>query len=266
LTQTASTMTQRRVAIVTGGSRGIGRAIAEALGGLGYGVAINYHSNSEAAAQAVSAVEAAGGAGLTLQADIGSADDRRRLVDQTIDQLGPIDLLVNNAGVAPKVRADLLEMSEDSFDYVIGTNLKGPMMLSQLVANRMLAQHDQPEPRDRAIINVGSISAYAASVNRGEYCVAKAGVGMLTKLFAERLAPHGINVYEIRPGIIETDMTAGVKEKYDKLILEDGLTPTRRWGRPSDVAAAVAAVAEGRFPFSTGQIFDVDGGFHLHRL
>ena len=200
-----------------------------------------------------------------MQADIGSTEDRKKLVDAAIAKFGSIELLVNNAGVAPKVRADLLETPEDSFDYVVGTNLKGPFYLTQLVANRMIEQEgDAAQPP--AIVNIGSISAYTASVNRGEYCIAKAGIAMMTQLFAARLAEHGINVFEIRPGIIATDMTSGVQAKYDKLILEDGITPIRRWGRPSDIAKAVKAIAEGSFPFSTGEVINVDGGFHMHRL
>jgi 3-oxoacyl-[acyl-carrier protein] reductase len=252
-----------RTAIVTGASRGIGRAIAVALGELGFQVAINYHSNSAAAREAAEAVTGAGGVALVVQADIASAEDRRRLVEQTVGHFGPIHLLVNNAGVAPRVRSDMLETSDDKeFDYVLSTNLKGPYMLSVLVANHMLVA----KPQSAAIVNIGSISAYTASINRGEYCIAKAGLAMMTRLFATRLAPHGINVYEVRPGIIDTDMTAGVKQKYDKLIHEEHLTPIRRWGQPRDVALAVAAIAEGRLPFSTGQIINVDGGFHLRTL
>jgi len=258
-------MPESQTAIVTGASRGIGRAIAIGLGELGYTVAINYTSTAAAAQEAAGLVREAGGAGHIVQANIGSAADRRRLVDETIAAFGDIHLLVNNAGVAPKQRADMLDMPEDSWDYVVDTNLKGPFFLTQLVANHM-TQKKGSDPVVRAIVTVGSISAYTASVNRGEYCIAKAGIGMMTALFAARLAEHGINVYEIRPGIIATDMTSGVTDKYNKLILEDGITPIRRWGRPEDIAAAVAAIAEGRLPFSTGEVINVDGGFHLHRL
>ena len=257
-------MSSSQTAIVTGASRGIGRAIAVDLASAGFNIAINYNSNAQAAEEAASLVRDAGADAMIVQADIGNTDDRKRLVSETVAKFGPITALVNNAGVAPKVRADMLDMSEDSFDYVVGTNLKGPYFLSQEVANHMLTQADAVI--GRCIVNISSISAYTASVNRAEYCIAKAGISMMTQLFAARLADDSINVYEVRPGIIATDMTSGVKEKYDKLILEDGITPIRRWGDPSDIAKAVVAVATGAFPFSTGEVFNVDGGFHIHRL
>lgn len=258
-----SEKTSPRTAIVTGASRGIGRAIAIALGGAKVNVVINYNRNAQAAEQVAAEVRAAGGEALIVQADIGSVDDRRRLVEETTAKFGGIDLLVNNAGVAPRVRRDMLETTDDEeFDYVLNTNLKGPYMLSVLVANQMIAAKAQAA----AIVNIGSMSAYTASVNRGEYCVAKAGIAMMTKLFAVRLAEHGINVFEIRPGIIETDMTGPVKAKYDDLIFEKGLTPIRRWGQPGDVAQAVLAIASGHLPFSTGEVINVDGGFHLRTL
>lgn len=255
-----------RTAIVTGGSRGIGRAIAVALAELGSKVAINYNSNREAADEAADLVKQAGGEAITVQADIGSIDDHEKLLSVTEEAFGPVDLLVNNAGVAPKIRADMLEMPEESYDFVLDTNLRGPYFLTQRVANHMIASNAGDNEPPAAIVNIGSISAYAASTNRAEYCLAKAGIGMMTQLFASRLAEYGINVYEIRPGIIATDMTSGVKEKYDKLILEEGITPIRRWGKPEDIANAVAAIAEAKFPFSTGEVFNVDGGFHLKRL
>jgi NAD(P)-dependent dehydrogenase (short-subunit alcohol dehydrogenase family) len=190
-------------------------------------------------------------------------------VRAAIEEFGRIDLLVNNAGVAPNVRADLLEMSEASFDRLIANNLRGPFFLTQRVAPEMLrSRGEYPAEVLPAIVNVSSISAYTASVNRGEYCIAKAGVAMMTQLFAARLAADGINVYEIRPGIIETDMTSNeaVKAKYDRLIHEGDLLPIPRWGTPDDIGKAVAAIAAGSFPYSTGQVFDVDGGFHLRRL
>lgn len=258
---------ETRTAIVTGGGRGIGRAIAAALGGQGFRVVVNYVSNLTAAEEAAFLVRQNGGEAVAIRADIALADDRARLVEQTLAAFGTIDLLVNNAGVAPRQRVDLLEMTPDSFDHVVGANLKGSFFLTQAVARCMLAAAaDENARRRRAIVNIGSISAYTASVNRGEYCIAKAGLAMATKLFATRLAEHGVHVYEVRPGIIATDMTAGVRAKYDKLIHEAGLLPIRRWGRPEDVAAAVAAIAEGRLSYSTGQVIDVDGGFHLHRL
>jgi len=256
-----------RTAIVTGAGRGIGRSIAVALGGIGCNVTVNYHNNTDAANDAAELVRHAGGNPLIVQADIADSQDRHRLLDQTCDAFGAVDLLVNNAGVAPRVRADLLEATEDEFDFVLQTNLKGPYFLTQLVARHMIdrrqSYHKQVLP---AIINLGSVSAYAPSTNRGEYCVAKAGIAMMTTLFAARLAEHGIHVYEIRAGIIATDMTAPVKDTYDKQIREGELLPIARWGRPEDVAAAAIAIAEGHLPYSTGQVINVDGGFHLRRL
>lgn len=262
-----------RTAIVTGGSRGIGRGICLGLAARGWAVVVNYRGNAAAAQEAAQLVEAEGGQALIVQADIGAAADRERLVQETLDRFGRIDLLVNNAGMAPRVRADLLETSEESYDEVMAVNLKGPFFLTQRVAQAMIAQAASATPSPNvgegrgggSIINIGSISAYTASINRGEYCISKAGMGMMTALFADRLAPHSINVYEVRPGIIATDMTSGVTSKYDALIAE-GLTPIRRWGQPGDIAAAVVALADGAFPFSTGEIFNVDGGFHMRRL
>jgi len=256
-----------RTAIVTGASRGIGRGIAVSLAKAGFNVAINYNSNATAADEAAAEVRAASGKALTVQANVGDLADHQRLLDATLQAFGSVDLLVNNAGVAPRVRADLLEASVDEYDFVMGTNLKGPYFLTQVVARQMVRQI--AAGRDAAshmIVNIGSISAYTASVNRGEYCLSKAGMGMMTQLFAARLAEHGINVFEVRPGIIATDMTGAVKAKYDKLILEDGLLPIRRWGQPDDIGKAVAAIASGAMPYSTGQIIDVDGGFHIKRL
>lgn len=255
-----------KTALVTGASRGIGRGIAVELARAGCRIAINYAGNAEAAAEALRLVRAAGGDGFTVQADIAVPADRERLVAETARVFGRIDLLVNNAGVAPLVRADLLEAGEESFDRLFAINLKGPFFLTQAVAKRMLSQEPDGEGGRGRIVNITSISAYAASVNRGDYCMVKAGLAMMTRLFADRLAADGINVYEIRPGIVATDMTAGVTAKYDRLILEEGLTPLRRWGTPEDVGRAVRAIAEDRFPFSTGAVFDVDGGYHLHRL
>lgn len=253
-------------ALVTGASRGIGRGIAIELARMGCRVAINYAGNAGAAAEALRLVQAAGGDGFVIQGDVANAADRARLTAETIERFGRIDLLVNNAGVAPNVRADLLEASEESFDRLYAINLKGPYFLTQLVAKQMLRQEPDAGGFRGRIVNITSISAYTASINRGDYCVVKAGLAMMTKLFADRLANQGINVYEIRPGVIATDMTGAVKEKYDKLILEQGITPIRRWGQPEDIGRAVRAIAEDRFPFSTGAVFDVDGGFHLHRL
>ena len=263
---------ESRVGIVTGASRGIGRAIAVALARDGWTVVVNYRADVQAATRTLAEVEDAGGRGLIVQADVADAADRKRLVRETLSRFGRIDLLVNNAGMTPHMRADLLETTEASYDEVMSVNLKGPFFLTQLVAKAMLAQDSQESTtsseapsRPPMIVNLGSISAYTSSTNRAEYCLSKAGIGMMTRLFADRLAEFGINVYEIRPGIIETDMTHAAQGKYDRLIAE-GLTPLRRWGTPEDVGLAVAAIAAGRFPFSTGEVINVDGGFHLRRL
>jgi 3-oxoacyl-[acyl-carrier protein] reductase len=257
-----------KTALVTGASRGIGRGIAVELARAGCRLAINYAGNAAAAAESLSFVEKAGGTGVLVQGDIAVAADRERIVHETVGNLGRIDLLVNNAGVAPNIRADVLDAGEESFDRLFAINLKGPYFLTQLVARQMLKQDRDAEGFRGRIVNITSISAYTSSPNRADYCMVKAGLAMMTKLFADRLATESINVYEIRPGVIATDMTGGVKEKYDKLILNDerGITPIRRWGKPEDIGRAVRAIAEDRFPFSTGAVFDVDGGFHLHRL
>ena len=258
----------RPISLITGAGRGIGRGIAIELARLNHAVVINYAGNAAAADECLQLVRAAGGDGITVQADVAVSADRQRLVQATLQAYGRIDLLVNNAGVAPNVRADLLEAGEESFDRLININLKGPYFLTQLVAHQMIEQVQRNEtnafglPR---IVTITSVSAYTASVNRGDYCVAKAGLAMMTSLFAARLAEHGINVYEVRPGVIETDMTAGVKEKYDGLIAQ-GAWPLRRWGKPEDIGRAVAAIARNDFPFSTGEVFNVDGGFHLRTL
>ena len=255
-----------RVALVTGASRGIGRGIARALAGAGYHVVVNYARNAAAAAQVVAELEAAGVRATPVAADVAEATGRARLVEHAYAAYGRLDLFVSNAGVAPEVRADLLEAGEESFDRLVAINLKGPYFLTQLVARRMIDQVREGTVDRPKIVIVSSISAYTASVNRGDYCVTKAGLAMVAKLYAARLAEHGINVYEIRPGVIETDMTGAVKERYDRLILEQGLTPIRRWGQPDDVGRAVVAIAQDLLPFSTGQVIDVDGGFQLRTL
>jgi NAD(P)-dependent dehydrogenase (short-subunit alcohol dehydrogenase family) len=262
------------VALITGASRGIGRGIALELAKLGWDLAINFAANEAAAQQtAAECLASAKTAGCTIraeicQADISLASDRSKLIEFTRRTFGRLDLLVNNAGVAPNIRADILEASEESFDRLIAINVKGPYFLTQLAARWMIEQSAAgilPAVRGRKIVTVSSISAYTASTNRGDYCVSKAALSMLTPLFAARLAEHGINVYEIRPGIIATDMTGPVKEKYDQLIA-GGLTPIKRWGTPEDIGKAVAAIAQDLLPFSTGEVINVDGGFHLRRL
>lgn len=262
------TQSTHQIALITGASRGIGRGIALALAREGFSCVVNYASNAAAAEEVGRQIEAAGAKAHLVQADISSAADRQKLVDESLRAFGRIDLLVNNAGVAPNIRADILDAGEESFDRLININLKGPYFLTQLVARRMIEQRttDNGQRIAPKIITISSISAYTASTNRGDYCIAKAGLAMMTQLYAARLAEHGINVYEIRPGIIETDMTGPVKAKYDKLIFEQDLTPIHRWGKPDDVAKAVLAIAKDLLPFSTGEVLNVDGGFHLRRL
>ena len=258
------------VILVTGSSRGLGRGVAEELARAGCSVAIHYAANRAAAEETAAACKALatspGQRFHLVQGDIGKAVDRRQLFDQTLAAFERIDALVNNAGVAPRVRADITEATEDVFDEVIAVNLKGPYFLSQLAARWWLAHAGESRlSGGYKLVFVSSLSANTASTNRGEYCVSKAGLGMATQLWAARLADHGVQVIELRPGIMATDMTAGVKEKYDKLLAE-GIVPQRRWGRPEDVGLAVRAVVEGRFPFSTGDVINIDGGFHLRRL
>lgn len=258
-------MNEKQVAIVTGASRGIGKAIAVKLAGLDFDIIFSFLSNDEAAEKTRAEITGKGVNCLPVKADIADSEDREKLVSKAGKEFGRCDLLVNNAGIPPSKRADILEASEESFEKVINVNLKGPYFLTQSIANWMIKQKQENPDRKFRICNIGSLSAYASSPSRGEYCVSKAGVGMMTKLYADRLAEYGINVLEIRPGIIMTDMTSVVKDKYDKLISE-GLTPIRRWGQPEDIAAAVSAVAEGKLDFCTGNAIDVDGGFHLKRL
>ncbi len=258
-------MPQGPAALVTGSSRGIGRAIAEKLGELGFAVVVNYVSQQEAANQVVAAIESRGGRAIAVQANVGTGDDRRRLLEETLASFGRLDVLVNNAGITSQGRKDLLEATEESWDAVFDTNLKGPFFLSQAAARAMIERQKAGAQTGGKIINISSISAYAVSTNRADYCMAKAALQMMTWLLADRLAGEGIQVFEVCPGIIASDMTAPVKEKYDRLIAE-GLTPIRRWGTPEDVAKAVAAIVSDAFPFSTGERFNVDGGFHLRRL
>ncbi len=254
-----------KVALVTGGSRGIGRGICLELGKAGYLVVVNYERNLDAAQATHDEIEKAGGQADILQGNISEPAHRDLMLNFILDTCGRIDLLVNNAGIAPKVRADVLETAETSFDHLMDVNLKGPFFLTQQVAKTMIDLIANKTMTQGTIVNISSISAYTASTNRADYCISKAGMSMMTQLFAARLAEHNINVYEVRPGIIETDMTSGVKDKYDKLI-DGGLTPIRRWGKPEDVGRAVAAIARGDLPFSTGEIINVDGGFHMKTL
>jgi NAD(P)-dependent dehydrogenase (short-subunit alcohol dehydrogenase family) len=250
---------------VTGAGRGIGRGIALGLAERGWAVLVNYRSDAGAATETARLVAQAGGRGAAVQADISDPEDRARLVAGTLERFERIDLLVNNAGIAPRQRVDILEVGEASYDEVMAVNLKGPFFLTQRVAKAMIGLVEAGTVERPKIVNVGSLSAYTSSPNRAEYCLSKAGVAMMTALYADRLAEYGIQVYEVRPGIIETDMTRVVEKKYDDLIAQ-GLTPIRRWGQPGDVARAIVAIAEEYLPFSTGEVINVDGGFHLRRL
>jgi 3-oxoacyl-[acyl-carrier protein] reductase len=250
------------MAIVTGGARGIGLGISRALAAAGWDLAIVGVRPLADVSGVLDALEAGGGRVQYVQADIADAGQRGRILSDVIGALGTPSALVNNAGRGPRVRADLLNASEESFEELLRTNLQGPYFLTQAVANAMLA--DRSGAR-RGIIFITSVSAEMASVQRGDYCVSKAGLSMTAKLFAVRLAPEGIPVYEVRPGIIATDMTAGVKEKYDQRIAE-GLIPDPRWGTPDDVGAAVAMLLGGNVRYATGSVLHVDGGLAIPRL
>ena len=254
----------KRTAVVTGASRGIGLAIARQLGLDGMNVVMVATGPREKNSQAIADLENQGITVGYVQADISSHDDRLRIVDEAVRLFGRIDVLVNNAGVAPLQRADLLEMTEESFDRVVGINTKGNMFLTQAVARQMIGQ-EPLDGRKGVIINISSCSSVVSSVNRGEYCVSKAGISMLTPLYADRLACEGILVHEVRPGVIDTDMTSTVHGKYNKLI-DEGVFPIARWGKPEDVANAVSALASDKFMYTTGNYIDVDGGFHIRRL
>ena len=242
-----------KIAIVTGVAGGIGKASAIALAKKGYKI-VGMGRKTEPDLADFDGLDLTYVAG-----DIASAADRQKLLE-TAAALGEIAALVNVAGVAPKVRRDILEMTEESYDYVMGINTKGTLFLTQAVANEMIRIG-----KGGSIVNISSCSAYTSSTSRGEYCISKAGVGMITKLFADRLSSEGITVNEVCPGIIETDMTAGVKEKYDRLI-ENGLIPLGRWGQPDDIAKAVVALCDGTFGYTTGQSLILDGGMHIRKL
>lgn len=255
----------KKIALVTGGSRGIGLGIVKCLIKDGFSVMLNGVRPEESVSDLMAELKATGADVAYCAGDISDPSARENLIATTKKVFGSLHVLVNNAGVAPKVRADLLEATEDSYDWVMDVNLKGPYFLTQLAAGWMVAQQQADESWSGSIINVNSISATVVSVNRGEYCISKAGLAMATGLWAARLGEFGIPVYEVRPGITATDMTSGVTEKYDKLIA-DGLTVTPRWGMPEDVGSAVASLARNDFPYSTGQAVMVDGGLTLPRL
>lgn len=254
-----------RVAVVTGSRRGIGLGIAQALAQDGYRVVLSATGEAEAVTELLGQFEEQGYGADYIRCDISQDADRRHLIEETLRRYGRIDVFVNNAGVAPLERLDLLQTTQESFDRLLNTNTKGTFFLCQLAANAMIALQNTLEDYHPRIINISSVSAYATSVNRGEYCISKAGIAMITALFADRLAEFGIPVFEVRPGIILTDMTAKVKEKYAKMI-EDGITPIRRFGTPQDVADSVLAACSGLMDFTTGQVLNADGAFHLRRL
>ena len=258
-------MIENKVAIVTGASRGIGNAIAAKLAGEGYAIVAVGTSDIEKVAANLQSIRQFGVPFAYVQADVSTEAGRQSIVACAMEKFGRIDLLVNNAGVAPKTRMDILETTEESMDRVLGINLKSTFFLSQAVANIMRREIAEIPGITPKIVNISSISAYTSSTMRAEYCISKAAISMVTLLFADRLAGDGINVYEIRPGVINTDMTSVVKEKYDGLIA-GGLTPIKRWGQPEDVANAVSVVCSGMLNFSTGEVINVDGGFHIRRL
>ncbi|MFQ5591232.1 MAG: 3-ketoacyl-ACP reductase [Phycisphaerae bacterium] len=260
-------MIEQKVALVTGGSRGIGRAISLELADAGYALLINFNENIGAAEEVRTLVEQRGVPAEICQGDVTAKSHRDLLVTFTMQRFGRVDLLVNNAGIAPAVRTDVLEADEETFARILGANLRAPYILTQRVAREMIELIQSKAIPSAAIVNISSIRSYTTAPNYGEYCISKAGVSMMTKLFAARLAEHHINVYEVCPGIIGTDMTSSdtVRAYYDRKLAE-GMAPINRWGRPEEVALAVGAIARGYFPFTTGSVFDVDGGWRLRRL
>jgi len=259
-------MNEKPLALVTGGSRGIGLGIARHLSKIGFDVAINGRRSAEEVTESIEQIERQGGSAMYVQADVADADGRRRMLEVVREHVGRIDVLVNNAGVAPDKRVDILEADIESFERLMDINVKGPYFLTQAVANWMIELRDQLDDYAPKVVNIGSTSATVVSVNRGEYCVSKAGVAMATQLWAARLAEFGIDVFEVRPGIIETDMTAGVKEKYDRLLKESELVVEKRWGTPDDIGRACAMLARGDLKYATGQVLTLDGGLTMVRL
>jgi 3-oxoacyl-[acyl-carrier protein] reductase len=254
-----------RVALVTGGTRGIGLGIALKLAEDGFTVAVTGRRPAEEVKPVLDQLRQHSPRSLYIASDVSAASDRDHLLKTVETSLGRLDVLVNNAGIAPRIRADVLEATEASFDELIATNLRGPYFLTQSVAAWMIRQHAANPAALRSIINISSVSATVASINRGDYCIAKAGIAMATKLWAVRLAEYGIGVYEVRPGIIETDMTEKVKGKYDALI-EGGLLLEKRWGTPADIGKAASMLARGELPYATGAVLVLDGGLTTARL
>lgn len=258
-------MNEKRVALITGGSRGIGRGIAEALADDGFNLAINGVREASQVAEVLDALHKRGVDVHYCRGDVSMATDRQSIVDSVRTAFGRLDVLVNNAGVAPIVRADILDATEESFDRVININLKGPYFLTQLVGHWMIEQRHADAAFRGVVVNVTSVNATEASINRGEYCISKAGLAMATQLWAHRLAEHGIAVYEVRPGIIHTDMNAHIAEKYDRMIA-NGLTVENRWGEADEVGRAVAMLARGELTYATGNVLKIDGGLTIRRL
>lgn len=256
---------KKKVALITGGSRGIGLGIAKTLAQNGYHLAINGQRNLAEVQHVINELKSYGGDVIYCQGNIASVADRTQIIDQINNHFGYINVLVNNAGVAPKVRKDLLEINEDAYEWLLKINLQGPFFLSQSVANWMIQLRQDDPDFNACLVNITSISANVASVNRGEYCISKAGMSMMSQLYAVRLSEFQIPVYEIRPGIIETDMTEGVKAKYNDLI-QNGLTLDKRLGMPADVGKVVSLLANGGLPYGTGQVITLDGGLHVRRL
>ncbi len=260
-----NTSSMNPAALVTGGSRGIGLAIARQLCDNGYDVAINGVREAEAVREVLAGLRESGQNVIYCQGDIGSDEDRTAIVGKLKSEFGRLNVLVNNAGVAPKQRLDPLKATAESYDRLMRINLKGPYFLTQAIANWMVEQTSGDEDYSATIVTIGSISATVVSENRGDYCISKAGLAMHSKIWAVRLAEFGIPVYEVRPGVIRTDMTSAVTEKYDRLIAE-GLTIQPRWGTPEDVGKAVLSLVSGDFPYSSGEVMMVDGGLTIPRL
>jgi len=258
-------MSTRKTVLITGGSRGIGLGIAIELAKAGFNLAINGVREQKSVQPVIDGLKMFGVRVIYAQGNVADKTDRKRIFNTVISEFGALNVLINNAGIAPRERKDILEATEDIFDEVLETNLKGPYFLTQLFANHIIQQKKENTDFWGCIINVSSVSATVASVNRGEYCISKAGIAMATKLWAARLGEFNIPVYEIQPGVIKTDMTAGVTEKYDRLF-EQGLSIQKRWGTPEDVGKVAAAMATGMLPYSTGQVVVVDGGMTIQRL
>ncbi len=259
-------MNNKPVAVITGASRGIGKSIAIALASEGYDIAAIARSvDSEGMENLCSEVEKRGAQFFPVGLDISCTSCQKEVVTNILDRYGRIDVLINNAGVAPLQRDEVLEMTEESYDRVMNINLKGPVFFAQKIAREMIWLKQQIDDYKPVIIFVTSVSASRSSVNRAEYCVSKAGLSMASTVFADRLSLEGILVFEVRPGVIDTDMTTKIKDKYDKLINE-GLVPQKRWGLPEDIGKAIASISRGDWNFSTGMIFEISGGLNIHKL